>query len=342
MTSSLNTTSPAMHFEDTNFEAAPVSTEAAVQSIMEAFSGDYHYNLMTVDPKLIFSSFVTASANCSPEFDYLTSPIFGDAGDDFSLFGEYLTGGNLATPNDSPFLATPSLDQLGSDFLTSPVVADEDDSFESGMPLFADLASSIYESMPPPAPKTMAPPPAPRPVDFETMYTLSPMTPMTPLIDTPYLNPTSLYNSPRLPHHQPQRRKSSATGTRKNVTPETLVPLDAPTQPRKYTLPSATSRKELPAVFAKKRSRSQAFAEEEDEQAEEPLPPNATEKEQIEWKRRQNTLAARKSRKRKLQHQLELEDTIERLNGEVETWKSRALVYEGLLQSNGIMVPQSV
>jgi len=283
------------------------------------------------------------SANCSPDFDFLTSPIFGDAGDEFPLFGDYLTGGNLATPNDSPFLATPSLDQLGSDFLTSPVVADEDDSF-GDMPLFTDVASALYESMPPPAPKVMPPPAAPRPVDFETMYTMSPMTPMTPLIDTPYLNPISLFNSPHLHsgQQQQQQRKSSATGTRKNVTPESLVPLDAPTQPRKYTMPSVTSRKELPAVFAKKRSRTQAFGDDDDEQPEDPLPPNATEKEQIEWKRRQNTLAARKSRKRKLLHQMELEDTITRLSSEVEHWKSRAIVYEGLLQSNGIMVPQSV
>ncbi|TFK34227.1 hypothetical protein BDQ12DRAFT_567877, partial [Crucibulum laeve] len=134
------------------------------------------------------------------------------------------------------------------------------------------------------------------------------------------------------------RRKSSATGTRKGVTPETLVPLDAPTQPRRYVMPSATSRKEVPAVFARKRGRSAAFGEEDDELEEEPLAPNATEKEQIEWKRRQNTLAARKSRKRKLEHQQELEGRVEQLERDVQVWKTRAETLQGMLTSYGAPV----
>jgi len=71
------------------------------------------------------------------------------------------------------------------------------------------------------------------------------------------------------------------------------------------------------------------------------MPADATEKQQLEWRRRQNTLAARKSRQRKLQHQLELEETVHALSAERETWRARALMYESLLQSNGIMVPTS-
>ena len=68
------------------------------------------------------------------------------------------------------------------------------------------------------------------------------------------------------------------------------------------------------------------------------ITPKATEKEKIEWKRRQNTLAARKSRKRKLEYQLYLETRVESLEHEVEVWKTRALTYEGTLRKNGIPV----
>lgn len=131
-----------------------------------------------------------------------------------------------------------------------------------------------------------------------------------------------------------------ATGTRKNITPESLIPLDAPTQTRKYATPSSTSRKDVPAVFANKRKRGPAFDDfEEDELAStEPLRPNATEKEKIEWKRRQNTLAARKSRKRKLEHQLYLETKVEGLEREVGMWKTRAKTLQSVLRNNNIPV----
>ncbi|KAF9459194.1 hypothetical protein BDZ94DRAFT_1149668, partial [Collybia nuda] len=142
------------------------------------------------------------------------------------------------------------------------------------------------------------------------------------------------------PSPAPPRRKSSATGTRKGVTPEALVPIDAPTQPRKYVTPSATSRKEVPSVFAKKRARSQAFADDEDELFEEPLRPGATEKEQIEYKRRQNTVAARRSRKRKLQHQQQLEERIEHLTRSRDVWRTRAHMFQDMLEAHGVCAPR--
>jgi hypothetical protein len=74
----------------------------------------------------------------------------------------------------------------------------------------------------------------------------------------------------------------------------------------------------------------------DDDELDEPLKPNATEREQIEWKRRQNTLAARKSRKRKLLHQQTLEMQVAGLAQEREKWKQRALTLQGILQANGI------
>lgn len=90
-------------------------------------------------------------------------------------------------------------------------------------------------------------------------------------------------------------------------------------------------------MFARKRARSQAFGEED--QLADDLPPSTNELDAIEAKRRQNTLAARRSRKRKLEYQRELEDAMDREREEKEAWKSRAMMYEALLKSHGLEVP---
>jgi len=56
----------------------------------------------------------------------------------------------------------------------------------------------------------------------------------------------------------------------------------------------ATSSKYLSTILAGKRPKAEALEEEEDElDADEPLAPNTMEREQVEWKRRKNVLAAR-------------------------------------------------
>jgi hypothetical protein len=235
----------------------------------------------------------------------------------------------LTSPyDDSPFsefLETPAIHD-SNDMLTSPMIdfgADFPESFDlASASLFGGVDAYDYGSPAPPVSKPLPSAAAPE------LFTISP--------ETPNLDPSSLYPSPRIPS---VRRKSTATGTRKNVTPSSLVPLDAPTQPRKYTTPSSTSRKEVPAVFARKRKA--AVIEEEDELLEE-LGPNASEKEQIEWKRRQNTIAARKSRKRKLEHQQHLEDTIESQKQEIEKWKAKYHMLAGFARSHGMNVPDDV
>ena len=47
-------------------------------------------------------------------------------------------------------------------------------------------------------------------------------------------------------------------------------------------MPSATSKKEVPAVFARKRARSQAFGDEEDELEEDQLEEDQLEEDQLE------------------------------------------------------------
>ena len=66
------------------------------------------------------------------------------------------------------------------------------------------------------------------------------------------------------------------------------------------------------------------------------LSPTASEQEQIEHKRRSNTLAARKSRKRKLEHQQGLEAQVEDLKCEVTRWRERALMAQEMLRAAGI------
>lgn len=295
---------------------------------------------LTVTPADLLA---TAGDDFSEELG--SSPIFKDL-DEFPS-GNFLTGAGTSPLLDTPYSDTfDSFDSSPFDtpldsFLTTPIFQDGD------VPLISDadepMFSSYEELLAAPAPSS-APAKAPQLPDLAKLYTMSPTSP-----DVNFIDPASVYPSPRLPVDQsslppsssaaarptkPTPRKSSATGTRKNITPETMVPLDAPTQPRRYVIPSATSRKEVPATFARKRSRSVALGDEEDEL--EPPPPDATARQMIEYKRRQNTLAARKSRKRKLEHQQELEDKVETLTLEVEQWRTKAEIYQSILQSHNI------
>lgn len=306
----------------------PVTDQEAAQTLMDVL-GDSKFSRGYPDPKLTRLTLSFLNSASSPVF---TSPEFTSP--------EYPMSEFLTSPwDDSPLgdmLTTPCIESEDADVMTSPLL-DYNEGF-GNMSLFGDMSAMFDQQLATEKPSVEPTPPAPS-FNAETMYKIT--SPVTPSLD-----PSSLYPSPRQPANQSSfpsdksnKRKTSATGTRKNITPDSLVPLEAPTQPRKYTTPSATSRKELPAVFAKKRSRSQAFADEEDELVDEPLPPNATEKEQIEWKRRQNTLAARKSRKRKLEHQQLLETSVSVLTQEKETWKTRALTFQAMLRSHGIDSP---
>ncbi|KAJ7654504.1 hypothetical protein DFH06DRAFT_899402, partial [Mycena polygramma] len=136
------------------------------------------------------------------------------------------------------------------------------------------------------------------------------------------------------------------TGTRKNVTVKSLIPLDAPTQPRNYKTPSKTSARRVP-VFAKKAvekrrhsvavSQSAAGDDDDDEEEEElpPPSPTASEEEWIMYKRRQNTIAARRSRARKLAHEKKLEAQVLQLETELAMWRERAMMAQDMLQKSG-------
>ncbi|KAF7298676.1 hypothetical protein MIND_00814800 [Mycena indigotica] len=152
---------------------------------------------------------------------------------------------------------------------------------------------------------------------------------------------SSAGSSPPSPSHQPL---SGPVRTHPAIARARPTPydLDGPTAPRNYVSPSPTSRKAVPAFFAARRPGLPAGIsdEEEDELTEEPPAANATDQEKIEYKRRQNTLAARRSRKRKVMHQQALEDAVERLTREKEVWRTRALMLSNLLRSHGITCPE--
>ena len=227
----------------------------------------------------------------------------------------------LTSPMESPFddfLSTPGLrnDDYASEF-TSPLIADGDDfgAPYHNTPLFDDVG--LFE--PPSSSDKRVAPPLFQSVHLDDMYTISPA--------TPALDASPLFAPP------PSRLSSNLpTGTRKNLTPDALIPLDAPVQSRNYLTPSATSRKEPP----RKRSRIEALGDDDDANK------DVGELDSIAAKRLQNTLAARRSRKRKLEHQLELEINLEHEKQQKEQWRSRAMTLEALLLSHGIPVPPAV
>ncbi|KAH7871218.1 uncharacterized protein C8R40DRAFT_1153058 [Lentinula edodes] len=314
---------------------------------------------MALEPQIDESSLqpIIDLIEASPEFrtarSFLTSP-----------YTPYLDDFTTSPMDDSPFVAdlnTPIMDQI-DEFEYGVVNTDSaciNDDFVN--PLYNETTVSYYPQ----------PPAQPGPdkkenhaaglLNTEKLYTFSPSSPLlenfyspvTQPVRSPVTHPTSsLYPSPRAPtsaFSKPasgrNRSKSrgpslSATGTRRDITPASMVPLDAPTQTRNYVLPSSTSRKVNP-IHAQKRSYSQAFGDQEQDElvGESPPGPNATEIEHIEWKRRQNTIAARKTRRRKLEYlqRVEAENVV--LRDERDKWKVRCGVLEDIVKAHGVAVP---
>ncbi|KAJ1026775.1 hypothetical protein NDA16_002072 [Ustilago loliicola] len=109
---------------------------------------------------------------------------------------------------------------------------------------------------------------------------------------------------------------SSSRGTKRRLDSTDLLPLDAPIQKRTYYTVSATSRRDTAASAA---TEVDEFA------AEEAI---RREKDPRVAKRLSNTLAARRSRRRKAEELRLLHEKIEALSGEVESWKRRCELAE--------------
>ncbi|KIY67477.1 hypothetical protein CYLTODRAFT_376036 [Cylindrobasidium torrendii FP15055 ss-10] len=242
------------------------------------------------------------------------SPLFSDAGDDFG-----------ALPPNTPMLqynddVTPFTSPL-DEFLTTPVFQDSNDPnvFDNDESLFDILPDEVSQAEPKPqlTEEQRMPPPQHPVLDVNTLYSFSPSSPML----------DSFSSSPQVPSAQLMKPPRSARL-------EDLIPFDAPTQPRKYITPSATSRKEVPASFSRKRQR----VDEEEELGE--LPADATDEQMIAFKRRQNTIAARKSRRRKVEYTQALEDEVSQLKVLVEQYKAKSEIYASVLKKHGVVLPQ--
>jgi hypothetical protein len=309
----------------TNAEAAVPPTE--VNASVELTASDVQ-NLVDI-------------IKASPEFRD-SNMFFEDKDNDFmsSPMSSYMTSPLLpeldygASPFESPFdsfLHTPLID-INDTMMVSP-----------NETLFNDFdfaPEGLYQDAYPQA-KEPAPAPAPTTVDAEGLYKISPSTPSISTFD---LFPSAVSTEdhyaarPSSSSVAPTGRRSRANGIRKGITPEALLDENAPTQPRKYTTPSQTSRKAVPEFAKRKRSRSIAFGDEDDEL--EDLPLNPTEEELIDHKRRQNTLAARRSRKRKLEQHLSDQAEKEEAIRVGNVWKTRAEALREYLIANGIPYPE--
>ena len=247
--------------------------------------------------------------------------------DDFSPWSPDLMNPFLSTPQDST-MDTPLFHYLDdSHMLTGP-------DYPPLFPMFPE-----WEDVREP----VAEPKAVLDIDPSALIVMTPTSPPLDSFDLPQPpNAPQLTNIPSAVARVPaSRRKVIATGIRKGVTPETLLDESAPTQSRNYVTPSATSRKEVPAIFARKRARSTAFGDEEDQLDIDDyvLPPNPTEKDLIEQKRRQNTVAARRSRKRKLEHLQFLESSLEKERQLKEQWRERTFLFASMLRDLNQPVP---
>ena len=294
---------------------AEVTDADALRSLMDVLSGSF--SLTTHRIKLDSPCSVASTPELQMSND----------------LNEFLTSPLIDSPLDDDLLTTPAVgSDMQADIMTSPLMGDfGNDSFGEFPSLFSEFNDAMCLG---PKPPQDEPPVFPHLPNLDRMYSLE--TPNTPFIHSPSLSPFDRQVAP-LPS---TKRKSGATGTRKNVMPESLVPIEAPTQSRKYVTPSATSRKELPATWRRKRLRTTGPGEEEDQLVEEALNPTLSEQEQIEAKRRQNTIAARRSRKRKLEYQRELEQSLEQYKRESEMWKQRAMTCQALLSSHHIECPE--
>ncbi|KAF5349063.1 hypothetical protein D9757_012204 [Collybiopsis confluens] len=145
-------------------------------------------------------------------------------------------------------------------------------------------------------------------------------------------------------------RSSPAKAAGRNMAAHALIPQNAPTQPRQTSKPPSS---DINVTFGKRSLTSAFDSDGENDDTDhrikfqrenqdlpsddESLPPahpgpNATEKEMLEYKRRLSTLAARRSRRRKLEYKLKLEARVESLEREREKWKTRCTVLQEILK----------
>lgn len=171
-------------------------------------------------------------------------------------------------------------------------------------------------------------------------FDISPTSASTDL-DSMFPSPSSLPHSRSISSDSMlefvQRAHPSLDLYKSNHTAGSLQRSEQTTPRLSLTPPNASRTQKLPTT--RRYSRSHTYSDDEEDPLDRPLPENATEQEKIDWRRRQNTLAARKSRKRKQDQMQQLQDDVQRLSKEKDVWKERALMMKQLLVSHGLPSP---
>jgi len=244
----------------------------------------------------------------------LTSPMWGNIDlNQFTLFPD------VSTSASAPVFDTAS---SGREAASLPVTVSPQ---ELSLPLPFNNNSepfSFSANASPPAPAQLIAPP----LNQNKKRPASP-----PLVCT---DSTSTADDSPAPPKKRRQESVSFTGSRNTSLP--FVPLDAPTQTRTYVgPPSKTTKRVIPAAAVRKVA---AIVTHHQEYTAEPSTSTSMEQLQeevmktIEDKRRQNTVAARRSRMRKAEHLQNMEDLVatlrarvEELESEKDIWMRRAL-----------------
>ncbi|KAJ7133426.1 hypothetical protein C8R44DRAFT_772400 [Mycena epipterygia] len=239
----------------------------------------------------------------SPYDDFLTTPLFGGDLDDFGL---------RTSPDDTPysaFLSTPgAVTKTLPD--ESPVIpwGDEDVFVHHDDGSAALFGATTYD-------EHDADAPAPKRARTESAPVVPP----------------------------PPQRRATATGTRAHATP---IPYNAPTQPRAnmanrkrghseaFAMPAAPASASSFASFPARPSASSHTLNDDDDDEEDDL--DTSHLDPIARKRRKNTLAAKKSRRRKAQHLSALQAQVDELKRESERWRTRALMGAQMMKLQGL------
>lgn len=156
--------------------------------------------------------------------------------------------------------------------------------------------------------------------------------PAEPQSDQYILEPPSSSHRTYSPSHAHNASSSSSSSSTPGLTHHRRH--SSPNSPLSPDVP-------LPRTVARRspNQRFLALPDDNDSSDDEPLSPNATEKERAEWRKRRNTKAARRSRKRKVQYTEQLEAIVEKLQREKDMWRTRALTLSQLLKGHNIPSP---
>lgn len=269
------------------------------------------------------------SFGSEPAFDDVDGSIMGDRG----MFGLPLFGGipNAGGAAQEPS-TTQSLDTQQEYRSVSPhQVLSRLGSFSSSSPEdlgYPQTTSPSQLYLPGPSPPASAS--APTPTVNAVSTTSLTNTPPSPLVDFKYQPETRTKVLPkgRQPTTEKKKKKPSGpTGTRRQSRP--LLDAAAPTMTKCYQAPGATTRKLIPAGFQKK-LKLQA-----DTSGDASLPASMESSAQkglldeIEEKRRRNCVAARESRRRKVEYQSGLKN-------EITSWRAWADEVKEKLASAGL------